>query len=44
VVRDVEAYLDAGATRIAITFFEDAVEEQVRQAERFGEEVIAQFG
>jgi probable F420-dependent oxidoreductase len=44
VVRDVEAYLDAGATRIAITFFEDAVEEQVRQAERFGEAVIAQFG
>jgi alkanesulfonate monooxygenase SsuD/methylene tetrahydromethanopterin reductase-like flavin-dependent oxidoreductase (luciferase family) len=44
VVRDVEAYLDAGATRITITFFEGAVEEQVRQAERFGEEVIAQFG
>lgn len=43
VTKDVQAYIDAGATEVFIDFFSAAPDDQIAQVERFGEEVISQF-
>lgn len=41
---DVEAYLDAGVTRLVLGFsLSDSVEEQLAQIERIGDEVVPSF-
>lgn len=43
VIDDVGAYADAGTTRVLIDFFTRDPDEQVRQVERFGGDVIPSF-
>lgn len=40
IIEDVEAYREAGTTRLIVDFFTTDVDEQVRLMEEFGEEVI----
>lgn len=43
VIADVEAYAEAGTTRITVEFFTTDVDEQVEQLRRFGEQVLPSF-
>jgi alkanesulfonate monooxygenase SsuD/methylene tetrahydromethanopterin reductase-like flavin-dependent oxidoreductase (luciferase family) len=43
IIDDIERYLDVGVTRITLTFFEENLDEQVRQIRRFAEEVAPHF-
>ncbi|WP_254538514.1 TIGR03619 family F420-dependent LLM class oxidoreductase [Halomarina litorea] len=43
VIEDVEAYVEAGTTRIVLDFYTTDVDEQVEQVERFGREVASEF-
>lgn len=43
IIEDVEAYADAGTTRLVIDFYTTDVDEQVEQVERFGREVASEF-
>ncbi|MFC7157116.1 TIGR03619 family F420-dependent LLM class oxidoreductase [Halomarina halobia] len=43
VVADVEAYVDAGVTRVVLDFYTTDIDEQVEQVERFAREVTPSF-
>jgi len=43
IIEDVQAYVDAGTTRIMIDYFTTDLDEQCRQIRRFGEAVIPSF-
>lgn len=43
VVEDIEAYRDAGATRIIVDFFTTDIDEQMELMEQFGDDVIDAF-
>lgn len=43
VIADIEAYADAGVTRIVLDFYTTEIDEQVEQIERFAEEVMPSF-
>ena len=43
VIEDIEAYRDAGATRLIVDFFTTDIDEQLTLMEEFGDEIIAAF-
>lgn len=43
IVADIEAYADAGVTRIVLDFYTTDIDEQVEQIERFGDQVMSSF-
>ena len=43
VISDIEAYVDAGVTRLMLDFYTPDTDEQCRQLQQFGDEVIPSF-
>lgn len=43
IVADIEAYADAGTTKLLITTYDISTEAQIEQIERFGDEVLPSF-
>jgi probable F420-dependent oxidoreductase len=43
IVEDIEAYADAGTTRVVIDFYTTDIDEQIEQVERFGDGVVDAF-